>query len=55
MAAPGEWLVAVHAGNHSVEEVDAELAQIDGIVDRVPEFVWREVGRPGAGPTPSAS
>jgi hypothetical protein len=50
----GDWIIAVHTGRHSVEEVDTKLAQIDGIVDKVPEFVWRAVGRPATGSTPPA-
>ncbi len=42
----GDSLVAVRAGSHTIQEVDAKLAAVDGIVDRVPEFVWRAVGRP---------
>ena len=37
-------LLAVHSGDHSLVELEARLDTIDGILDRVPEFVWREVG-----------
>ena len=36
-------LLTVCAGSHSTAEVEARLATVDGILDRVPEFVWREV------------
>ena len=37
-------LLAVRDGSHRPAEVEAKLATIDDILDRVPEFVWREVG-----------
>lgn len=40
-------LLAVHSGDHSLVELEARLGIIDGILDRVPEFVWREVGNEG--------
>jgi hypothetical protein len=40
----GGALLAIHGGPHSLLELEARLATIDGILDRVPEFVWREVG-----------
>lgn len=36
-------LLTVRAGTHTTAEVEARLSTIDGILDRVPEFVWREV------------
>ncbi|HET8561122.1 MAG TPA: DUF3137 domain-containing protein [Marmoricola sp.] len=36
-------LLTVREGSHSPAEVEARLATIDEILDRVPEFVWREV------------
>lgn len=37
-------LLVVRGGSHSPAEVEAKLGITDGILDRVPEFVWREVG-----------
>jgi hypothetical protein len=39
----GDALVTVSAGQHSPALIDQTLSQIDGIVDLVPEFVWKEV------------
>ncbi len=36
-------LLAVRAGSHDEQEIDAKLAALDAILDNVPEFVWREV------------
>jgi hypothetical protein len=37
----GGWLLAVRPGRHSVEQLDARLTDLDGILDRVPDFVWK--------------
>jgi hypothetical protein len=42
-------LITTEAGKHSLESLDATLLSIDGILDRVPAFVWGEPG--GTGPT----
>jgi hypothetical protein len=45
-------LMFASPGRHSVEEVGGMLTTIDGILDRVPDFVWSERGArsdPGAG------
>ena len=42
----GDSLLAWREGSHTFAEVDAKLVAVDGIVDRVPDFVWRAVGRP---------
>lgn len=40
------WLLATTEGQHAIADVDAKLTRIDGIGDRIPEFVWRAAGRP---------
>lgn len=40
----------VREGRHSIPEVDGKLQVMDGIADRIPEFVWQEF----RGPTPPA-
>ncbi|MET3960101.1 hypothetical protein ABIE44_000035 [Marmoricola sp. OAE513] len=42
----GSSLVTVEAGQHSLETLDATLAAIDGILDRVPGFVRTSLGLP---------
>ncbi len=44
----GDSLVAVRAGSHTIAEVDDQAGSRRRIVDRVPEFVWRCLGRPAA-------
>jgi Protein of unknown function (DUF3137) len=47
------WLVAARPGRHSVEQLDARLADLDGILDRIPDFVWKaRGGQGGASPEP---
>lgn len=43
-------LVVATPGRGSVAQLDASLAAIDGIVDRIPDFVWKAAGMtdPGA-------
>lgn len=36
-------MLVVRNGHHSIEEVDAKLQVMDAIIDRIPEFVWKEV------------
>jgi hypothetical protein len=36
-------MLVVRNGHHSIEEVDAKLAVMDAIIDKIPEFVWKEV------------
>ncbi|MEZ5094176.1 DUF3137 domain-containing protein [Nocardioides sp.] len=50
--AGGHLLVAA-AGQAGLPEIDAALAFVDGIADRIPEFVWRAVGLPA--PRPGAA
>ena len=38
----GGWLLAVRSGRHTVAELDARLHDLDGILDLIPDFVWRE-------------
>lgn len=42
------WLLAVRPGRHSIEQVDARLTDLDGILDRIPDFVWKSAGSGGA-------
>ena len=44
------YLVIATPGKHSVAQLDGSLAASDGILDRVPDFVWKQVGvtDPGA-------
>ena len=53
----GGWLLAVRPGQHSVEQIDARLTDLDGILDRIPDFVWKSAGTgPSSSPrSPSAS
>ena len=39
----GSWTLSVENGQARIEEVEPRLAVIDGVLDKVPEFVWREV------------
>lgn len=39
-------LLTTSAGKHSLESLDATLVAIDGIVDRIPEFVWSSLRGP---------
>lgn len=39
----GSWLLSVETGQARLEQVEPRLAVIDGVLDNVPEFVWREV------------
>lgn len=43
-------VLAVRDGRHSIPEIDGKLQVLDGIADRVPEFVWQAF----RGPTPPA-
>jgi hypothetical protein len=36
-------MLVVRNGSHSIAEVDAKLLVMDAIIDKVPEFVWKEV------------
>ena len=38
------WLLAVRPGQHTVEQLDSRLTDLDGILDRIPEFVWKDAG-----------
>ena len=42
----GGWLLAVRPGQHSVAEMDTRLSDLDGILDRIPDFVWKQAGLP---------
>jgi hypothetical protein len=42
----GGWLLAVRPGQHSVTQLEARLTDLDGILDRVPTFVWKQAGLP---------
>jgi hypothetical protein len=37
------WVLNVDNGNAKIEEIEPRLAMVDGIVDQIPEFVWKEV------------
>ena len=37
------WILSVNSGNAKIEEIEPRLALINGIVDQIPEFVWKEV------------
>ena len=39
----GSWLLSTESGQTSIESVEPRLRVIDGVLDNVPEFVWREV------------
>ncbi len=47
----GGTLIVARAGQHSIAQLDATLAFADGVVDRIPDFVWQQAGvqDPGAG------
>lgn len=36
-------MLVVRSGQQSIEEVDAKLRVMDAIVDRIPDFVWKQV------------
>ncbi len=36
-------MLVVRNGSHSIEEVDAKLMVMDAILDKIPEFVWKDV------------
>jgi hypothetical protein len=38
------WLLTVTPGSHSLTTVETTLRGTDGIVERIPEFVWHEFG-----------
>jgi hypothetical protein len=42
------WLLAVRPGRHSVAQLDARLLDLDGVLDRIPDFVWKSAGGGGA-------
>ncbi len=42
------WLLAVRPGRHSVEQMDGRLGDLDGILDRIPDFVWKSGGEASA-------
>jgi hypothetical protein len=42
----GDSMLVVRNGRHSIQEVDAKLTVMDAILDKIPEFVWKDVGRP---------
>ena len=46
----GGWLLAVRPGHHTVQELDRRLTDLDGILDRIPEFVLKQAGLPPLGP-----
>lgn len=46
----GGWLLAVRAGRHTVAELDSRLADLDGILDLVPDFVWKTARGPDEAP-----
>jgi len=39
----GDSMLVVRNGTHSIEEVDAKIHVMDAILDRIPEFVWKDV------------
>ena len=54
----GGWLLAVRPGRHTVAELDSRLGDLDGILDLIPDFVWKTVrgaGAPPQVPPPPAS
>lgn len=36
-------MLVIRNGRHSIEEVDAKIQVMDEILDKIPEFVWKEV------------
>jgi hypothetical protein len=36
-------MLVIRNGRHSIEEVDAKIHLMDAIIDRIPEFVWKEL------------
>jgi hypothetical protein len=54
----GGWLLAVRSGRHSVVELDSRLHDLDGILDLIPDFVWKtarggDVPPQASSPSPS--
>jgi hypothetical protein len=43
------YVLAISTGDHSIAQVDATLTAIDGIIDRIPDFVWQACGVQDAG------
>jgi hypothetical protein len=43
-------MLMVSGSQRSVEEIDATLALMDQITDRIPDFVWRQLRGQGGGP-----
>lgn len=39
------YVLAVRPGSASIAEIDASLALVDAVLDRVPDFVWQDAGR----------
>ena len=37
------WILNIDNGHAKIEEIEPRLAMVDGIVDQIPEFVWKEV------------
>jgi hypothetical protein len=42
----GSWILSYDAGQHELLDVEPKLAALDGVLDNIPEFVWREVKGP---------
>ncbi len=40
----GDSMLVVRNGSHSIQEVDAKLTVMDAILDKIPEFVWKDLG-----------
>ena len=36
-------MLVIASGQRDTEQIDATLTVMDGITDRIPEFVWRKV------------
>ena len=51
----GQHLLVVSAGQHSVPQIESTLQAVDGIVDRIPDFVWQQVGRVDPGRPPASA
>ena len=50
----GGWLLAIRPGQHTVQELDTRLTDLDGILDRIPDFVLKQARLPPHAPPNTA-
>ncbi len=40
----GDSMLVVRNGRHTIQEVDAKLTVMDAVLDKIPVFVWKDLG-----------